>query len=127
MAISARACTTAFGSCHNSENLLFTVKCIVYLIPLQVIYDTDDDNIPLQTSLPLDSPLANLESGQKTVNIYRYWTLDTGHWTLDTAMSRQFTDHRVWPRGFPLEDLRKEEDLSCCKRTEVKLGAKLGV
>jgi len=67
----------------------------------KVIYDTDDDNIPLQTSLPLDSPLENLQSGQKTVNIYR-----------------QFTDHRVWPRGFPLEDLRKEKDLSCCKRTE---------
>jgi hypothetical protein len=64
-------------------------KMIGYLYAMQQgaerIADTDDDNEPLEgwPNLPADKP--KLLGGTKFANIYEY-----------------YTDHRVWPRGYPL-------------------------
>jgi len=67
------------------------------------IYDTDDDNEPLSQTLPLQNRLLEMKINrekQSTTNIYK-----------------QFTEANVWPRGFPLEDLHKMENNSCCRRS----------
>jgi hypothetical protein len=59
----------------------------------EIIADTDDDNIPLDAWPSLsDTNKFQTLSGPKFVNIYRY-----------------FTDERVWPRGYPLNLLSKNE------------------
>jgi hypothetical protein len=51
------------------------------------IYETDDDNTPLSSWTPRSRRVqADLASGVRWINVYRY-----------------FTDALIWPRGFPLE------------------------
>jgi hypothetical protein len=68
-------------------------KNIGYLYALQrgaeVIYDTDDDNLPYENwALPAFSCRNAAASPGKYVNIYRC-----------------FTDEQIWPRGFPLDEI----------------------
>jgi hypothetical protein len=35
--------------------------------------------------------------------------------TVQVNIYRQFTEQRVWPRGFPLEQLHGEEPIVCCR------------
>jgi hypothetical protein len=80
---------------NNISRLLpwnsYTRKNIGYLHAIsqgaQVIYESDDDNIPLDNwaNDPEFSADAELLSGASFVNIYSY-----------------FTDKKVWPRGIPL-------------------------
>ncbi|HSE61743.1 MAG TPA: STELLO glycosyltransferase family protein [Candidatus Saccharimonadales bacterium] len=64
-------------------------KMIGYLYAMQQgaerIADTDDDNEPLEGWPNLPAGGAKLLSGAKFANIYEY-----------------YTDHKVWPRGYPL-------------------------
>lgn len=59
-----------------------------------VIYETDDDNIPLNNWVaePQFNIAADCIHGSGFVNIYSY-----------------FTDEKVWPRGFPLNHILSEE------------------
>ena len=64
-------------------------KMIGYLYAMQQgaerIADTDDDNEPLAGWPGLPADKLQLLKGTKFVNIYKY-----------------YTDHKVWPRGYPL-------------------------
>jgi hypothetical protein len=66
-----------------------------------IIFDTDDDNIPLhEWDFPVfDGPFLEVDSDSRFYNVYRH-----------------YTDDFVWPRGFPLRLLRHEVQL----RREVK-------
>jgi len=58
-----------------------------------IIYDTDDDNIPYDDwSFEAFSCENKLQSKDRFANVYRY-----------------FTDKPVWPRGFPLERITAEK------------------
>lgn len=80
---------------HEFSELLpwnsYTRKNIGYLHAMsrgaQVIYESDDDNIPLSTWIndPEFSSDAEMLSEASFINVYSY-----------------FTDKRVWPRGIPL-------------------------
>lgn len=59
-----------------------------------VIYDTDDDNCPLENwFLPKFESNRVIKSNHRVFNIYRC-----------------FTDKKVWPRGFPLESINDNTD-----------------
>lgn len=68
----------------------------------QVIIETDDDNIPLDTFWVPRSLQCEAEElrDQQWVNIYRYFSLE-----------------RIWPRGFPLEHLNAPINLPDAERT----------
>ncbi len=88
----------------------YSRKNIGYLYAMQmgsdVIYDTDDDNIPLANwGLRPFSSGNILRSKEKFVNIYRY-----------------FQKGRIWPRGFPLEDINQKNTCS-----EVKKGRPVNI
>jgi hypothetical protein len=80
----------------------------------QVIYDTDDDNIPKDNwYLPsFDGNFYVLEKDLSFVNIYQY-----------------FTEDNIWPRGFPLnlirEDYRKHFKNKVAR--EIKVGVWQGL
>lgn len=88
-------------------------KMVGYLYAIregaELIYDTDDDNIPMETwgELPFEGEFSTL-SGEGFVNIYRY-----------------FTDEFVWPRGFPLENIAEAKTAPLL--TPAKQSHKLGV
>ncbi|MCB9103901.1 MAG: DUF288 domain-containing protein [Anaerolineales bacterium] len=70
-------------------------KNIGYLYAIQhgadIIYDTDDDNIPYDHwQLPEFVCNQQIVSAQEFVNVYKF-----------------FTDALIWPRGFPLEEIRQ--------------------
>jgi hypothetical protein len=78
-------------------------KNIAYLHSIRggasCIYETDDDNAPRPSWLPRSERLESVRTvashssdGGRWVNVYRY-----------------FTGENVWPRGFPLEELRNED------------------
>jgi hypothetical protein len=73
-------------------------KMVGYLYAMSqgadIIADSDDDNIPMENwpSLPQEAVSRPCLSGQKFVNIYKY-----------------FTDAPVWPRGFPLPLLTSKD------------------
>ena len=59
------------------------------------IIETDDDNLPTHEFFKLDSTLnlkARLASDSGWLNVYKY-----------------FGNHVVWPRGFPLDKIQKQE------------------
>lgn len=61
----------------------------------EVIYDTDDDNRPLANwTLPEFTANHLAETDGAVLNIYRL-----------------FTEKAVWPRGYPLESLKAEENI----------------
>lgn len=74
-------------------------KNIGYLIAMQsgadVIYDTDDDNLPLKNwALPDFKSSLKVDSNEVYVNIYKY-----------------FTGKKIWPRGFPLNQINNNYKL----------------
>ncbi len=76
-------------------------KNIGYLYTIQhgakIIYDTDDDNEPLEeiSPCPQDALLPYIETNQSVFNMYRY-----------------FGEPHVWPRGFPLKLILQKDSLS---------------
>jgi hypothetical protein len=79
-------------------------KMVGYLYAIkegaEVIYDTDDDNIPLRNWYePEFSGSYDTLSGIPFLNTYRY-----------------FTDKNVWPRGLPLRELRNTNKVTGRKR-----------
>jgi hypothetical protein len=71
---------------HYCRKMIGYLHCI--RAGAEVIFDTDDDNLPKDDwSVPLfDGVYACSPNGTTWVNIYR-----------------SFTNQRIWPRGFPLE------------------------
>lgn len=72
-------------------------KNIGYLIAIsqgsQIIIETDDDNLPLRNfwNNRYVKATANLLENKNWVNVYKY-----------------FTEFNIWPRGFPLENIKDE-------------------
>lgn len=66
------------------------------------ILETDDDNIPYDAFF--DTRIRTLKTdvvtGRKWINIYEY-----------------FSDEKIWPRGFPLEELNHDSSLNIRKQT----------
>jgi hypothetical protein len=86
-------------------------KNIGYLYAMQqgadVIYDTDDDNLPYDSWRLYDFVCRRrIVSALKFVNIHKY-----------------FTEELIWPRGYPLDDIHKNSDL----RTEEIPPAEVGI
>lgn len=85
----------------------YTRKNIGYLHALQqgaqLIYDTDDDNLPYEDwSFPDFSLEARTLRGSKFCNIYSY-----------------YTNEKVWPRGFPLELINTSVDFTETEEQQV--------
>jgi hypothetical protein len=89
----------------------YTRKNIGYLHAIsqgaRVIYETDDDNIPLENWVnePDFSTEAELLSDASFVNIYSY-----------------FTDKKVWPRGIPLRCVLDPETPKVTSATNLMVG-----
>lgn len=89
----------------------YTRKNIGYLYAIsqgaRVIYESDDDNIPLDNWVnePVFSVDAELLSDASFVNIYSY-----------------FTDKRVWPRGIPLRCVLDAETPKAEAARSLKVG-----
>ena len=79
----------------------------------QVIFDTDDDNIPLEnwTALPFVCG-RRLRCSEKFVNIYK-----------------PFTSEFVWPRGFPPDEILKSQSkpMAMCNGKKVKIAVWQGL
>lgn len=89
----------------------YSRKNIGYLYAIQkgadIIYEADDDNIPYtEWALPAFYCNNVVVSKNKYINIYRY-----------------FTGEFIWPRGFPLDELRNEKQ----DRPSVKKAAKVNI
>jgi hypothetical protein len=81
---------------------LYAVSC-----EADVIYETDDDNIPLENWVgePKFNTNADRINGSGFVNIYSY-----------------FTDEKVWPRGFPLNQILSDNNFSIEQISSNKIG-----
>ncbi len=93
----------------------YTRKNIGYLYAIRegadVIYDTDDDNIPYPHWGLADFECANLiQSENAFINIYSH-----------------FTDELIWPRGFPLDLISQREQLKVNTVSPVKVGVWQGL
>lgn len=83
-------------------------KNLGYLLAIsrgvEVIIETDDDNIPLEGFWAKRTPMhrANLPQGQGWINVYRY-----------------FTDALIWPRGFPLEFIHTNPPVNAICEEEI--------
>lgn len=80
-------------------------KMVGYLYAMsqgaEVIYDTDDDNIPLDNwHEPEFDGRFNTLSGAPFINIYRY-----------------FTNKKVWPRGYPLKSINASPEITEKKKS----------
>lgn len=88
----------------------YSRKMIGYLYAMkegaEIIYDTDDDNIPLSDWFePKFTGKHKTLSGPEFINIYSY-----------------FTNKKVWPRGFPLKELLKIKKVDTkCKNNSIKI------
>lgn len=76
----------------------YSRKNIGYLYAIKegadIIYDTDDDNFPTSDwQLPDFHCNRMIVSSERFVNVYKY-----------------FTRYNVWPRGFPLDEIKKYSD-----------------
>lgn len=74
-------------------------KNIGYLYAIKngadVIYDTDDDNIPIDNwNMPKFDCKLIIDSNCSFINIYKY-----------------FTNKNIWPRGFPLDEIIKDNSV----------------
>ena len=110
-----------FLSIENQETLNFQIvtKCpynhytrknIGYLLAMQngakFIYDTDDDNLPYENwKMPPFECDRSISTTAKFINTYRV-----------------FTDKLVWPRGFPLDELRKRQTINFEKTDTARIG-----
>lgn len=94
----------------------YSRKNIGYLYAMSqgadVIYDTDDDNIPYDDwHLPGSSARTRVVGPGKYVNVYAH-----------------FTDMKVWPRGFPLDEVRTSWSCSVeCVNQELLVGVWQGL
>lgn len=93
----------------------YTRKNIGYLYAVKMgaetIYDTDDDNIPYDDwSFPNLEINKCLTSDNKFFNIYNY-----------------FTNEKIWPRGFPLDEINKESRIKFKNSSKFKIGAWQGL
>lgn len=75
----------------------YSRKNIGYLYAIEngaeVIYETDDDNIPYEYwKEPLEKSKNIITSENSTVNVYKH-----------------FTDEEVWPRGYPLDKIKDSQ------------------
>jgi len=71
----------------------------------KTIIDTDDDNYPLKNWTRINSENMNLVLLPKIFNIYS-----------------EFTKERIWPRGFPLENILKKSKKKIVKRSNIAVG-----
>lgn len=70
------------------------------------IIETDDDNYPLKNWAEIpDSENTNVVSSPKIFNIYS-----------------EFSKERIWPRGFPLENILKKSKKKIMKKNNIKVG-----
>jgi hypothetical protein len=89
----------------------YTRKNIGYMYAIsngaEVIYDTDDDNIPLENWDKNPSFYIDLEIIHKPdfVNIYSF-----------------FTDKHVWPRGLPLQKIKQDSSIEINAKKMSKIG-----
>jgi hypothetical protein len=88
----------------------YTRKNIGYLYAMQhgaeVIYDTDDDNLPYDSWRLLDFVCSRkIVSALKFVNMYKY-----------------YTEELIWPRGYPLDDIYKGTTLDSEEIQPVEVG-----
>ena len=88
----------------------YTRKNIGYLYAIQhgadVIYDTDDDNLPYDDWRLYDFVCSRqIVSRLKFVNIYKY-----------------FTEELIWPRGYPLDDIHGRTTLGSEEISPVEVG-----
>jgi hypothetical protein len=95
----------------------YSRKNIGYLYALakgaHVIFDTDDDNVPLNHWGALPFVCGRwLRDKKKFVNIYKH-----------------FTSEIIWPRGFPLDEIRNCGDgpLAICRGPEARIGVWQGL
>lgn len=93
----------------------YTRKNIGYLYAIRegadVIYDTDDDNLPYPYWGLESVECGNLiQSENAFVNIYSH-----------------FSDELIWPRGFPLDLINQSEKLKCKMALPVKVGVWQGL
>jgi len=91
-------------------------KNIGYLYAIKngadIIYDTDDDNIPYNNwkfpTFTKDSKIISSKEGY--INIYN-----------------NFTSEKIWPRGYPLEKINKIQTPKIKKSKDIKIGAWQGL
>ncbi len=103
---------------HLTENLPlnhYTRKNIGYLYAIRegadVIYDTDDDNVPNPDWKTEGFTCENsLQCHDIWINVYRYFTRDY-----------------IWPRGFPLDQINQDQALTVEKTLPVKIGVWQGL
>lgn len=93
----------------------YTRKNIGYLYAIRegadIIYDTDDDNVPYPDWKAEDSRCENiLQSQDLWINVYRYFTRDY-----------------IWPRGFPLDLINQEQAITVKKTPPVRIGVWQGL
>lgn len=77
-----------------------------------VIYDTDDDNIPyVDWKFPEFKINSKLESSKnKYINIYNY-----------------FTSEKIWPRGYPIDEINKTSTIKTSLSKNIKIGVWQGL
>lgn len=101
-------------SLNLSKKLPFNHYCrkmIGYLWAMQngaaTIYDTDDDNAPLDcwNIKPFDAAFDVTEKNQGFINIYNY-----------------YSSQKIWPRGFPLNQITNNKKIEIKGRESVKVG-----
>jgi hypothetical protein len=86
-------------------------KMLGYLWAMQqgaeVIYDTDDDNLPLDNwNIPEFSANYDItEKNQGFLNIYNY-----------------YTEQKIWPRGFPLPEIIENKKVSAQANETINVG-----
>ena len=92
----------------------YSRKNIGYLYALrqgaEIIYDTDDDNIPYDHWKLPDFSCGNCINGEggRFINIYRH-----------------FSDEFTWPRGFPLDEIKNSQN--CCYSIDQNQIANIGI
>lgn len=90
-------------------------KNIGYLYAMEqgadVIYETDDDNIPYPTWQLIEFECEQrLTSSRAFANVYAY-----------------FSDRYIWPRGYPLEEIRSQNSIAVEAGAPVRVGVWQGV
>lgn len=93
----------------------YTRKNIGYLYAIQhgadVIYDTDDDNLPYDTWNFQDFNCNRIyKSDEKFINIYKY-----------------FTKQNIWPRGYPLDEINASVNRGVEEKSPIEIAAWQGL
>lgn len=93
----------------------YTRKNIGYLYAIQhgadIIYDTDDDNLPYDNWLiEKFSSSKQSASEEKFINIYKF-----------------FSQELIWPRGYPLDEINRAENLDIKDIEPVEIGVWQGL